>query len=171
VLLRVGILAAGAIFVDRISRLQTSRVSDLRWRRPADEVGATIGIGNPRRWSRADGKKQGTNCSLKKTTEVMHNWLGRAVNELRQRLECSQEELARAIGKHGGKTTDHMTVSRWERGIEAPSPIKRMALGKIAAKHGHEELADVFRAPTSAWRLVARLNCCQKRQEQVQNPS
>jgi transcriptional regulator with XRE-family HTH domain len=108
------------------------------------------------------GKKQGTHRSLRKTTEVMHTCLGRVVNELRQRLEWSQEELARAIGKHGGQATDHMTVSRWERGIDAPSPVKRMALGKIAAKHGHEDLADVFRAAMTAWRLVARLERCHK---------
>ena len=108
---------------------------------------------------------------MKKTTEAMHTGLGKAVNELRRRLEWSQEELARAIGKHDGQPTDHMTVSRWERGIDAPLPVKRMALGKIAAKHGHEELADVFRAATSAWRLVARLDCCRKPREQIESAS
>ena len=96
----------------------------------------------------------------------MHTWLGRAVNELRQRLEWSQEELGHAIGKHGGHATDYMTVSRWERGIEAPSPVKRVALGKIADRHRQEDLADIFRAGTSAWRLVARLDSWQKREGQ-----
>jgi transcriptional regulator with XRE-family HTH domain len=75
------------------------------------------------------------------------------------RLEWSQTELARAIDKHGNKTktTDYMTISRWERGIDSPSPAKRMALARIAAKHGHEDLAKRFRAPVVAWQLVATL--------------
>jgi hypothetical protein len=32
-----------------------------------------------------------------------------------------------------------------------------MALAKIAEKHKYDGLADIFRAPTIAWRLVARL--------------
>jgi hypothetical protein len=38
-----------------------------------------------------------------------------------------------------------------------------MALGRIAAQHGPEELTDIFQAAMSAWRLVARLECCRKR--------
>ena len=65
----------------------------------------------------------------------------------------------RVIDKHGNKakTTDYMTISRWERGIDSPSPAKRMALAKIAAKRGHEDLAALFHAPVVAWRLVANL--------------
>ena len=50
--------------------------------------------------------------------------------------EVGATELALAIDKHPGKskTTDYMTVARWERGIEAPSPAKRMASAKILAK-------------------------------------
>jgi transcriptional regulator with XRE-family HTH domain len=83
---------------------------------------------------------------LKKTTEVMHVELGWAVIELRRRLEWSQTELARAIDKQGQnrRATDYMTIGRWERGIDSPSPAKRMALAKISTKRGHEDLAKRF---------------------------
>ncbi len=102
---------------------------------------------------------------MRKTTHAMHTWLGKAVNDLRRRQDWSQEELARAIDQHGGRATAHMIVSRWERCIDAPSPVKRLALGKIAAKHGHDDLADIFRAGVSAWRLVSRLDCARQRNE------
>src|ERR1017187_2673084 len=75
-----------------------------------------------------------TQGTVKKATEVMHVELGRAVSALRRRLEWSQTELARAIDKQGrgAKVTDYMTISRWERGIDLPSPAKRMALAKIS---------------------------------------
>jgi hypothetical protein len=38
-------------------------------------------------------------------------------------------------------------ISKWEHGIDGPSPSHRMALAKIAAKHGHTDLAAIFRAP------------------------
>lgn len=94
---------------------------------------------------------------MRKTTEAMHAGLSSAVCELRRRLEWSQLELAHAIDKHGVRTTDHATVSRWERGVESPSPGHRTALAKIADKHRHEGLGDIFRASIIAWRLVARL--------------
>ena len=96
---------------------------------------------------------------MKKTTEVMHLELGWAVIELRRRQEWSQTELARAIDKqgHNRRATDYMTIGRWERGIDSPSPTKRMALAKIATKRGHEDLAKRFRAPVVAWHLVATL--------------
>jgi transcriptional regulator with XRE-family HTH domain len=87
----------------------------------------------------------------------MHVGLSYAVRELRRRLELSQEELAHAIDKHGATATDHVTVSRWERGVEAPSPSHRTALAKIADRHKQKELGDIFRASITAWRLVARL--------------
>ena len=87
----------------------------------------------------------------------MHVGLSRDVCELRKRMEWSQVELAHAIDKHGVGTTDPWTISRWERGVESPSPGHRTALAKIAEKHKHHGLADIFRAPTIAWRLVARL--------------
>jgi transcriptional regulator with XRE-family HTH domain len=89
----------------------------------------------------------------------MHVELAIAVCELRRLLQWSQTELARAIDKHSGKTsrTDYMTISRWERGIDSPSPAKRMALAKISTKRGHEDLAKRFRAPVVAWHLVATL--------------
>ena len=94
---------------------------------------------------------------VRRTTEAMHAGLSSAVCELRRRLEWSQVELAHAIHKHGARTTDHGTVSRWERGVESPSPGHRTALAKIAEKHKQEGLADIFRASITCWRLVARL--------------
>ncbi len=77
--------------------------------------------------------------------------LNRAVCELRKRLQWSQEQLGQAIGKIGkyGRrgTSDHMTISRWERGLRAPSPAKLVMLARIATKHRHSDLAAIFRAP------------------------
>jgi transcriptional regulator with XRE-family HTH domain len=87
----------------------------------------------------------------------MHVGLSSVVCELRKRMGWSQVELAHAIDKHCARTTDHGTISRWERGIESPSPAHRRALAKIAEKHKHDGLADIFRASTISWRLVARL--------------
>jgi len=72
-------------------------------------------------------------------------------------MKWSQVELAHAINEHRASTTNHGTISRWERGIESPSPDHRTALAKIADKHKHEGLADIFRASIISWRLVARL--------------
>lgn len=93
----------------------------------------------------------------------MHAEISRAVAELRARLEVSQPELARTIDKHSGRSknsgpmTHQQTISAWENGAGAPSPRHRMALAKISAKHGHEDLAALFRAPVVAWQLVAIL--------------
>jgi transcriptional regulator with XRE-family HTH domain len=93
---------------------------------------------------------------LKKTTEVMHAEIGKAVCELRRRLEWSQEQLAEALSK-ARQPTHPLTVSRWERGVEAPCPEKRSSLAKIATKAGHEDLAALFRAPMVAWQLAGYL--------------
>jgi hypothetical protein len=66
-------------------------------------------------------------------------------------------ELAHAIDKHGERTTDYGTIGKCERGIESPSPGHRTALARIAEKHKRDGLADIFRASTISWRLVARL--------------
>ena len=98
---------------------------------------------------------------MRKTTYVVHAKFSSAVAELRERLEVSQPELARIIdkqsarGKNGGPKTHQQTISSWENGAGVPSPRNRMALGKIAAKHGHETLAKLFRAPIATWRQVA----------------
>lgn len=86
----------------------------------------------------------------------MHAHIGKAVVELRRRMKCSQEELGRFIEKHG-QPTHADVIGRWERGRESPSPAKRCALAKLAAKHRHEDLAAMFRAPIVAWHLVAVL--------------
>ena len=49
-------------------------------------------------------------------------------------------------------------ISRWENGVQAPSPIYRAAMARLAAKHNHDDLVETFRAPMSAWRLVAHVN-------------
>ena len=72
--------------------------------------------------------------------------LNRAVRELRKRLQWSQEQLGQAIGKYG-KPSDHVTISRWERGMRAPSPAKCVMLARIAAKYRCMDLAAIFRAP------------------------
>ena len=40
-----------------------------------------------------------------------------------------------------------MTISRWERGMRAPSPAKLAMLARIAAKYRYPDLAAIFRAP------------------------
>lgn len=91
----------------------------------------------------------------------MHAELGRAVCELRRRLEWSQQEMAaridKVMGRASGVSTQQPVISRWENGIDAPSQVHRAALAKIAEKHGHEDLAGIFRAPLVAWQLVAKL--------------
>jgi hypothetical protein len=47
-------------------------------------------------------------------------------------------------------------ISRWERHLDAPSPSNRMALAKLAEKHGHPDLAAIFRA-TPAVALLLNL--------------
>ena len=93
---------------------------------------------------------------MKYTTELMHAEIGRASCELRRRLEWSQEQLAEAMTK-GGQYTHPITVSRWERGVDSPCPEKRFMLAKIAQGKRQEDLADLFRAPMCAWRLVSYL--------------
>jgi hypothetical protein len=50
-----------------------------------------------------------------------------------------------------------ITIWRWESGEASPSPEYRMLLGRMAMKHGHQDLAEVFRAPISVWRVVAHV--------------
>jgi hypothetical protein len=101
---------------------------------------------------------------VKRTTEVMHAELSKAVCELRRRLEWSQAEIGQALSKYG-QATHRFTVSRWERGLETPYPEKRAALAKIADSAGHEDLAAIFRAPIVAWRLVGRLRPVQREEK------
>ncbi len=99
--------------------------------------------------------------SVRRTTDAMRRGLGRAVVELRARMRWGQAELAEQISRHGGRgrllVPSQEVISRWENGTQAPSPAYRLALGRVAAKHGHEDLAELFRAPISAWRLVGHV--------------
>jgi transcriptional regulator with XRE-family HTH domain len=67
------------------------------------------------------------------------------------------------ISRHGGRVglmpaPSQETISRWENGEQAPSPAYRMALARVAAKYKTtEDLAELFRAPISAWRLVGHV--------------
>ncbi len=100
---------------------------------------------------------------MKQATELMHRNLGRAVKALRTLMKLDQPEFAEEIKKEGLRTglrldVGRETVSRWEHGQRAPSPAHRMALSKIAAKNRHEDLAELFRAPISAWKLVVQVS-------------
>ncbi len=90
------------------------------------------------------------------TTKMMHRHIGRTVNRLREHMRVGQAEFARALGKYTeGRPPDQAQISRWERGEVLPSPAHRAALARLAEKHKKEELAELLRAPVSAWRVVA----------------
>ena len=80
-------------------------------------------------------------------------------------MQWTQERLASNITKISGRKagglaggTYMQTISQWERHPESPSPSHRMALAKLADKHGHPDLAAVFRAaPEVALVLVMNL--------------
>ena len=93
----------------------------------------------------------------------MHRGLSRAVLDLRARMRWGQTELADEISKGAARLglnikPNQVCVSRWENGETAPSQQHRMVLARIAGKNGHEDLAEFFRAPVSAWRLVGYVN-------------
>ena len=75
----------------------------------------------------------------------------------------TQERLASNITKISrrkaeGQKTYMQTISQWERQLESPSPSHRMALAKLAEKHGYPDLAAVFRAtPEVTLALVMNL--------------
>lgn len=118
-----------------------------------------------------DNKEGRTVCNVNKATEAMHRGLGRAVGQLRARMQWGQADLAKEINKHASRmnivlTPDQGTISRWESGDKAPSPRHRMVLARIAAKHkATEDLAEIFRAPVSAWRLVGTVKVMLKDDE------
>ena len=100
---------------------------------------------------------------VKNTRDAMHRCLGGAVNELRSRMKWGQLELARQIGGHGeggGAMSEPSpeVISRWENYTQSPSPVYRAALARIAAESKYEDLAEMFRAPMIAWRLVGHVN-------------
>ena len=100
---------------------------------------------------------------MKKTTEAMHRGLSEAVIDLRARMEWSQEFLANEMCKVATRTGIEISptrrcVIRWESMETAPSSEHRMVLARIAARHKKtEDLAELFRAPVSAWRLVGHV--------------
>jgi DNA-binding XRE family transcriptional regulator len=80
-------------------------------------------------------------------TQIRHAALRVAVRDLRKRIGWTQDDLAAALDKHLGKkrVTRQSTISKWEVGIDGPSPSHRMVLAKIASKYEHEDLAAIFR--------------------------
>lgn len=50
------------------------------------------------------------------------------IKELREQLQLTQEDLARKIG------VVWSTVSRWERGLGAPSPLAKEKLARLESK-------------------------------------
>ncbi len=62
---------------------------------------------------------------------------GRYLTEWRKRWGLTQIKLAQALG------VDVMTVSRWERGIQDPTPVLPLALEalehRITKEAGHKE--------------------------------
>ncbi len=97
---------------------------------------------------------------MKRTIDAMHRGLSAAIIDLRSRMEWSQEELANEICRVAAKMgspirPDRKTVWRWEQMEFAPNGEHRMVLARIAARLPKtEDLAELFRAPVSAWRLV-----------------
>jgi transcriptional regulator with XRE-family HTH domain len=90
----------------------------------------------------------------------MHRGLSNAVIELRARTGLSQEDLANKMCKVAARMgspirPDRITVCRWENMDTAPNAEHRMVLARIAGQQKKtEDLAELFRAPVSAWRLV-----------------
>jgi len=84
-------------------------------------------------------------------TQIRHAALRVAVRDLRKSIGWTQDDLAAALDKHLGKkrVTRQSTISKWEVGIDGPSPSHRMALAKIASKYEHEDLAAIFRNVTA----------------------
>ncbi len=62
---------------------------------------------------------------------------GRDLTEWRKRWALTQTKLAQALG------VDVMTVSRWERGVQVPTPVLPLALEalehRITKESGHKE--------------------------------
>lgn len=96
---------------------------------------------------------------MKGTTGLMRQAMSVVVMALRERMRWSQKELAGQMNKgNHGHATHKDTISGWERREWSPSARNLLVLAKIAARHGHEDLAAIFRAlPAAAWELAAAL--------------
>jgi len=99
---------------------------------------------------------------MKRTTAEMHEALGEAVLELRETMKWGQADLARQITIEARRKLGlrlipaKQVISRWERGLRAPSPDYRMVLCHLALRDERtKHLADTFRLPTQAWRIAA----------------
>lgn len=56
-------------------------------------------------------------------------WDATDIRELRQRLDMTQTEFAKELGCH------RITVTRWERGIQRPSPLAGFRLVRLNNAH------------------------------------
>ena len=90
---------------------------------------------------------------------LMQRSLGIAVNKLRERRDWDQSHLAYEIHRLGRHllAPAQSTISRWEKGQHPPSRAHLLALMKIARNREAHDLAEIFRAPASAWTLPAAL--------------
>jgi DNA-binding transcriptional regulator YiaG len=86
----------------------------------------------------------------KESKTIKRQTISRAVKALRNRLGWAQPKLARAVGED----LDRGTLSRWERGQEAPQSANAEALAVLAEKHGWNDLVGAFRDPVSNWKEV-----------------
>jgi hypothetical protein len=99
----------------------------------------------------------------------MHRGLSEAVIDLRARMEWSQQDLAREMCRTAARMgveirPNQVCVSRWENMETAPSAEHRMVLARVAGRHKRtEDLAELFRAPVSAWRLVGHVRLRKER--------
>ena len=71
-----------------------------------------------------------------------------AVVEFRRRMKWRQRDLAQAIANFNPsrklKPPSIRTIYCWEAGTKHPSDLYAITLGRLAATHGHKDLANIF---------------------------
>jgi len=87
----------------------------------------------------------------RRTTQARHRELGAAVVDLRLRMRWGQEDLAEQVKREALRARMKLepsqgTISRWEQRQQSPSPTYSMVLARLATRHGHDDLAERFRA-------------------------
>ncbi len=108
----------------------------------------------------SDSRQNPSGRGAKPATEAMQRGLSKAVLELRARMNWSQDDLAHEMCKMAarmgvGIKPNRISISRWENGETAPSEEHRVVLARIAGRNKDTaRLAELFRAPVSAWRIV-----------------
>lgn len=108
---------------------------------------------------------------IRESTEAMHRYVGKAITKVRRTRNWSQTELAHEIKRHARahsalQPTIEM-ISMWENGTRAPASEYRAALGRIAAgKKATEDLALLFLASITTWRVVAQVESLRREEQQ-----